>query len=473
MVRTQTSRMFLLAAFSGLAILSACRSLPVAALGEPSEKKQRALELQSLLERYTREFAWTVERAAEEITDATADLRIGRATVHWKLTAIPRVRELARNKSQGKALLALWLFTEAMAHDFEEGTGAESFGAAQPIAVAASRRLAAEIAGLARRIIDAEEDYAAAQAAIGDYVRRFVPRRGEGGTADFGSVEAGIRELTGSAGELEWLPQFTLQSINPFSGLNESAAAIREFTERTDRLVEDMSAELPWRLELLLYDLEERETVRQAVASLERASGGAASLAATAADWPTDVEEVVRTTLDELDGKQEGLRRTLRQAEQTLASAEELVSGLDGTATGLTAAGEAWGATFETLGLGDGGSTGEPAAPGKETRPFDILEYRDTAEELRRVAVELRGLLGDVRDLTADAGPGTPLGNVETAARTTAAAAAGEGRALADHVALRLLQLIGVVFLAAIGYRVVASRVTPRPEAGGATIGKD
>jgi len=116
-----------------------------------------------------------------------------------------------------------------------------------------------------------------------------------------------------------------------------------------------------------------------------------------------------------------------------------------------------------------------PLAQGGYDQDYGALpgKLRDTAEELRRVAVELRGLLGDVGDLTADAGPGTPLGNVEAAARTTAAAAAGEGRALADHVALRLLQLIGVVFLAAIGYRVVASRVTPRPEARGATSEKD
>jgi len=470
MGRTQTSRLVLLAAISGLTMLCACRSLPLPGFGPSSAEKQRAFELQSRLDRYTRDFALTVEQAAEQITDSTADPRVGRATVHWKLTAIPRLKELARMKSQGQALLSLWLFTEAMVYDLEEGAGSVAFGDAQPIAVAASRRLAGEIAGIAGQIIEGEEGFATAQALIHDSVRRSVPRLDgdapDDGVAELGSVEAGIRQLTSSAGELEWLPEFTLQAFNPFSGLNETAAAVREFTDRASRLVEDTSAEMPWHLELLVYDLEQRATVRDAEASLRRASDGVASLAATAADWPAGVEGVVRTTLDGIDDKQEGLRRTLREAEQALAAAESLVSGLDRTAAQLNAAGEAWGATFQTLGLG--ADKPPDPNPGEPSRPFDVREYRDTAEELRRTATELRGLVGEVRALTGETGEGTPLGNVEAAART----AAGEARGLADHVAWRLLQLVGAIFLAALAYRALASRLAPRPVANGPSIGE-
>ena len=209
----------------------------------------------------------------------------------------------------------------------------------------------------------------------------------------------------------------------------------------------------------------------EASASLERASASAASLAKTAADWPTDVEGVVKTTLDELDAKQVGLRRTLQQTLDALVEARTLVSGLNQTAANLTDAGEAWDDAFQTLGLGGGETTSaagsEPAEPEKEARPFDILEYRDTAEELRGVAVELRGLVRDVHALTGASGEETALGNIEVAAQTAVGAAAGEGRELVNHIALRLIQLVGVIFLAAIVYRVVASRIAPRPAAGG------
>ncbi|MCP3964167.1 MAG: hypothetical protein GY719_40575 [bacterium] len=329
-----------------------------------------------------------------------------------------------------------------------------------------------EIASIARHVLDSEANFAEAQAVIDDYVQRFISRRQREGAGDFGSVETGISELTGKAGVLEWMPSFSLEAFNPFSGLNESAAAIRDLSDRTSLLVDDLSTEVPWRMELLLYDVEQRETLREVRGNLERASDSAASLAQTAADWPADVEQVVKTTLDELDASQVGLRQTLQQTLDALVEARTLVEGLNQTAANLTDAGEAWDDTFQTLGLGGdeaagAGSGSEPAEPGKEARPFDILEYRDTAEELRRVAVELRGLVNDVHALTGESGEDTPLlGNIEVATQTAAAAAAGEGRALADHIALRLIQLVGVIFFAAIVYRVAASRIAPRPTTG-------
>ena len=74
--------------------------------------------------------------------------------------------------------------------------------------------------------------------------------------------------------------------------------------------------------------------------------------------------------------------------------AENVVSGLNQTAANLTSAGEAWDATFQTLGLGDRKATkealeseqgvGDGSATGKlvpvpqDRRPFDIFDYRDT-----------------------------------------------------------------------------------------------
>ncbi len=120
-----------LAALTVMAILSACRSLPIPGLGESTQEVERARELRSLLERYTRDFADTVEQAANEIVDSTTDPRVGRSSVQWKLDAIPRVRDLARMERQGEALLGLWLYTEAMSYVYAEGSGKEAFGAAR------------------------------------------------------------------------------------------------------------------------------------------------------------------------------------------------------------------------------------------------------------------------------------------------------------------------------------------------------
>jgi hypothetical protein len=473
-----------LIALTVVALSVGCSSLSVLEFGDSSQKERRAAELESLLERYTREFGETVEQAADEIVDSAPDLQTKRATVRWKLKVIPRVKELKRTQvRQAETLLALWLYTEAILRYYEQGEGSETFGAGQPIAIAACKELSGKIENVAKQTLDSEQDFAAAREVIHDYARQFSLRQRDSGAMDYRSVEAGIMELTGSAGALEWIPSFSLEAFNPFSGLSDSAAAIRHFTEKTNAVIDDVYTELPWRLELLLYDIEGRETVRDTSADLKRFSKSAVSLAKTADRLPADMKGVVRTTLDEIDAKQEGLRLTLQQTENALIRAEGLVSGLSQTAASLTDAGEAWDATFQTLGLGDGkesneslaadrvapgsGASDVPAQPVKAGRPFDILEYRDTAEELRSVAIELRGLVQDVHALTGSKDGEALLHNIELAAQTATAAAIGQGRDLVDHAALRLLQLVGAIFVGAILYRIVASRLARQPPAPG------
>lgn len=472
-----------LAAVAVFVLLTGCSSAPIMKAGHPSEDEVRSRELQSMLERYARDFAETVVLAADEIVASTNDLETKRATVHWKLRVIPRILELSRVESQGEAFLGLWLYTEMMVYYLEEGEAIYNFGPFQPIAVAASRKLTDKIQRIAGLVLESDEDLAAAQAVIDDYVHRYTPRRGGRGAADYGSVEAGIMELTGSLSSFAWMPSFSLAAFNPFSGLNETATAIHDLSDSVDKVIEDMLMEFPWRMELLVYDIEGRETVRDTRANLNQISESAVSLAEAADSLPTDVEQVVKSTLEEIDTRQEGLQSTLGQAEEALMRAENVVSGLNQTAANLTSAGEAWDATFQTLGLGDrkmtseahepeqvvpsGSASGTPAPSQKAGRPFDIFDYRDTAEELRSVAVELRGLVQDVNALAGERGDDAPLRKIELAVQTAASVAADEGRDLADHIAWRLIQLVGIVFLAAILYRLVVSRIAPQTAAPG------
>jgi hypothetical protein len=181
---------------------------------------------------------------------------------------------------------------------------------------------------------------------------------------------------------------------------------------------------------------------------LKQISESAVLLAQAADSLPTDVEQVVKSTLEEVDTRQEGLQSTLRQAEEALMRAENVVSGLNQTAANLTSAGEAWDATFQTLGLGDrksvretleseqvvrdGSASGTPATAQQAGRPFDIFDYRDTAEELRSVAIELRGLVQDVNALAGETDDDAPLRKIEMAVQAAATVAADQGRELTD-----------------------------------------
>ena len=69
--------------------------------------------------------------------------------------------------------------------------------------------------------------------------------------------------------------------------------------------------------------------------------------------------------------------------------------------------------------------------------------------------------------LAGEEGDDAPLRKIELAVQTAASVAADQGRDLADHIAWRLIQLVGIVFLAAILYRLVVSRIVPQPAAPG------
>jgi len=86
-------------------------------------------------------------------------------------------------------------------------------------------------------------------------------------------------------------------------------------------------------------------------------------------------------------------------------------------------------------------------APSEPGRPFDINEYTRTVTELANTARELQALVRDVDTLT-------PELAVHVGQLT------GEARELIDYVFLRVLLVILALLLAAVAYRLIASRLT-------------
>ena len=187
------------------------------------------------------------------------------------------------------------------------------------------------------------------------------------------------QEATSSLG---WFIALPLAPFRALEGVDSGADAIHDFN-RTAQQFAQIAARLPERLrgqmQLLLYDIEDRETVQRGTAAMESVAASAQLLAETAAKLPEDL----RKALLESQGSVDAVGRVVTQA-QTLAGP------VSDAATQLQQASAHW---LTILGPND-------PTPDPNRRPFDVTEWRDAAQSIGAAAAELRGFATEIETLS-------------------------------------------------------------------------
>ncbi len=238
------------------------------------------------------------------------------------------------------------------------------------------------------------------------------------------------------------------------------------------RHVADVASGMPrqirWNGELLLYDLEEHRSVRSALASINRISESASSVAGTARDLLPGLRKTANQVLDDLEKRRpmvsstlaevhkisdsagatvKEVRRTVKGVEEAIGRSKPVLDDARVTADSLQRAGQAWTATFEVIdGWVEQGNK-PPEQREKKRRPFDIRDYTRTAEGLADAAVKTRQLVTSSREL---------IESRQVTARVEQLDQASRG--LIDHVAWRMGQLIAFCVALLLLYRTVVSR---------------
>ena len=239
-----------------------------------------------------------------------------------------------------------------------------------------------------------------------------------------------------------------LSALNPFSGVSDTAVAIHEVSKSAESF-RDAVLELPdvlrWQTELTLHDLRHSDEITGALSSIAEVAESSTRISETAERLPDEVRE----TLDQATG-------TLDRLEPLLVSGTSLMESFD-------AAGATWTTTFQAFQemlaglIPEEDPNAPPPDPENPPRPFDILDYAKTAEELTATAAELRVLLDDVR---------TTAGGPEL--QTVVSSASETAHSTIDHIVLRIGQLlfgllVGIVLVRIVWTRTGPPRVTPGP----------
>jgi hypothetical protein len=248
-----------------------------------------------------------------------------------------------------------------------------------------------------------------------------------------------------------------LVSIDPLGGLEPAVrevAEARQLAERAFFFLQHMPDLLSTRIELLALRSSQTEPVQLTLASVERVSEAAKSIAATAAALPADVraerETAIAQISAEIDAQRAGLVHDLETARAPLV---ELLEKSRGTLEAGKTLSDSLKTTIEAVDVFMARFPPEEKVPGQPEpppgRPFDITEYGAAAE---RIGVAVRELGTTIETLDKS------LPQVQRALDEAAA----RGERTVDHVFERAYWFLGLALAGILAVILLVRWISPR-----------
>jgi hypothetical protein len=229
------------------------------------------LELRERLDAFYSDFVGVIEFAAAERTARASDPEERRRVVLWKMRAINACRAAVFQQNPLAAFLDTWTLCVQFEQAVTTGEEADAFGEAQPVMVQAAQRLRRDIEALGESFLPAERI-----AELRPKIEKFARENPVGRKRELvrPSKDAAI-----ALPEFGWLLRLPMAPFRAFEGVNETAAALHEFTlvaDRFERTVEHLPKQTAWEVELLLLDAR-----REVEALLAQLDAGQSNLQAT------------------------------------------------------------------------------------------------------------------------------------------------------------------------------------------------
>lgn len=262
---------------------------------------------------------------------------------------------------------------------------------------------------------------------------------------------------------------FGVVGLDPTASLDPAVREVtrtRLFAERALYAVERLPFLVRWQTELLAERFLAQQEVAGALRSADRLSRAAESASATAAELPDRLSAERRAILEALESHEGRLRELSAEVGRTLAAGEKMSASLDTTLRTFDAlmkrfgVGEppAGGAGMQGAGVSNG-TNGTGGTDRTKARPFDVLDYARTAEQITAMARELDAL---IRDAT---------GTLEAPAldrriaelNALSARARADATSVVNHAFLLAAGLVVLGFAGAVVYRRTGRPPAPRP----------
>ncbi|MHC4934184.1 MAG: hypothetical protein ACYTGV_18580, partial [Planctomycetota bacterium] len=429
----------------------------VAACGTTGREEERAKEqvmAQIGLREICDDINSEIQELARDVSRQTEDRELRRRTIMWQLNTMQDCRRTLQLPDPRWALLELWTMLAQAKLYLTVGEGKDLLGPQQHLAVQAIESLLRRMSSRAgviltpaqlKEVTAAAEEWAKANPMTGDgmyHSARPSPRDRDQMFGALMSVPAGIFSVGG--------------------GVKDTAQAVSEVAASADRGVEAVdSLPLNVRLqtELLLFHLEEDDTIQKLLADLAKVSNAIADVGATVQSLPDRLDATVAKTIREAESAQPEFQKTLVEGRgivsEVRASVQDATTTIDTigkegwverTTAHTAAAGDAWKGAFEQLNLLANPPRDPDAPPPEPSPPFDIKEAAATAEWATKAAQEVRGTVVEVRSIIDGEGLDERLKQIDSTTRTALDESTARISGLLDKATLRGVLLIAVFF---------------------------
>jgi hypothetical protein len=398
--------------------------------------------------------------AAGEIASISKDNQVGKRTVFWKIYAIPYFRSTLHGIHPLASLVDGWVLCTQMREFFETGEAATAFGEHTHLAVEAMTEIEEDITRLASSVLPGDI-FSKFQKGVSEFAREH-PMRGAFGRE---SARPALAQASQSP-SLSWVLDSSLAPLRAIGGLDQTAVAIHEVAGVADEIktvASHLPEEIHWHAELLAYEIESKESVVSALKSFAALSASAESLSETARKLPAELRAQATAVLEDTEKTQNSLRETMKEAQSTLLTVDKTIKSADETSQNLSKAGKAWEDAIQTIWDMVNDLKGDPEeepsqAPEEEGRPFDILDYAKTADEVADAGVKLQAAVQEVRQLVKSKEVAGALEHSRL-----------EAEALATHTAwcfaLSSIVVLLVFFALIFSYRLATARLPKKNKA--------
>ncbi len=390
----------------------------ITAAKNPAASKLSQEELREKLGAFYVEFVNVVESATSDAAAKTQDLDLRRRLVSARIRAVRACRQTALQRQPMAAFVDTWSLCIQLEMYLNSAEGQTDFGEAQPRVVKAATDLRRDIENLGTLFLKPNE-----LAKIEEMLSSFAREHPFTAASD---VMLPSRDATVGMPQFGWLLNLPLTPFRALQGVDQTAAAVHELTIVASGFAttaRDTPRELSWQMELLLIQL--RREMEGMLAEADRKQTN------------------TQVTLTQLRGVIADSERTLKAATDTSAAIESTLK------TYLQMVKE----------IAAMNPKKEEAGPPKEpARPFDILDYARTAEDIGKTATNLTRLLVEVQRTVGANALTERIKETQESAVAAISEAQTSARSLANHIALLSGIVIVVFFVALTGYRLVTAR---------------
>ncbi len=414
--------------------------------GEEAQEKRRIQEGQDGQENYTQDdlhgdllnytgqFEAVVRSTSSEISSRAENREIRRRALLWKVNLVPLVHEVATQEDEQEAYLALALLTEMQKQYLTTGTGQDVFGPHQQLAVDAANELEDNILRIGTNFLP-EARTKKLRKEVREYAKEHEIR---GKNFSVESFQSFVQKVKKQRDIFTSIVNVPLSPFSALQGVGNTPAAVHG----VKRAVQDMTAVaegLPqvvrWQTELLMYDIENRDTVEQTLAQMKKFNQTAAKLEKSVRSWPSDVTEIVDKTSPEI----ENLNKLVEKTNRLMGETQSLVQQINRT-------GKEWKPLLEKA---DQEQTSAERPP--EEEGASLKDYRNTIQEADQTVQNLQKLAADLKALIESEGIDSTSNSLSSLGKQ----AETSSEKVINLAFVRGLQLLLALFVGLLIYRTV------------------